>query len=351
MKSLAGVELTTENAIGQGRFVRVFSDKQISKLLAAKYGRGGLCLKVLRAAGAEWEGVPVVDVARLQNIGAMHGVAPRIYEIVRVADDQVAQVTDFAAPAGEPSLKAIEAVTRFLQEAGVGTAKRTGPNGAAKWDLVTSVKNWGGDLFLDWGGLYLTKPERYLAEVAKRAAVNITRAKRGQKVSRTYQAVKAIGLNGSRDIIHRIEKMELLNIDFKGKTVLDLGCNLGAFCHYAAKRGAKRVTGIDLPILADPAREIANWLGYWNIDFIGAELPEIELGGSFDIVLALSVCNHMGGYGKWMAEACNDLLILEGHGGDKPERYTAEMGRDFAEVDVIGFTTDSMRRPVIIGRK
>lgn len=352
MKTLAGIEINSSNTVGQGRFVRVIAGKPAEKVLEERYGRKGLCLKVLRYEGALWEGVDLVEATRLQNLGAIHGVAPRVYDIVRLPDGHLAQVTDFIEQAGEPRPAAIRALIDFLQEAGAGTAKRIGPNGATKWDIVTSVKNWGGDLFLDWGGLYFAELEKYLLGLGQRAAVDITRARRGQPVKRTYQTVSEFQLSGSREMGHRIKMMGLDRLDFKGKLVLDLGCNLGLFCHYAAKRGARRVLGIDLPVIADPAREITNWLGFWNVDFCGRELP-VELDSIFDIVLALSICNHVGGYGQWMAQACRPggLFILEGHGGDEPERYAPAMKRDFSKVKLAGYTTDSMRRPVIVGRK
>jgi tetratricopeptide (TPR) repeat protein/SAM-dependent methyltransferase len=44
----------------------------------------------------------------------------------------------------------------------------------------------------------------------------------------------------------RIKESGLLEFDFIGKSVLDIGCNLGLFSLIAAQRGARKVTGIDV---------------------------------------------------------------------------------------------------------
>jgi SAM-dependent methyltransferase len=340
-------------AVGKGRFCRVVYSEQLDKLLEAFYGRKGLCLKIARFAGDVLEGAPLTAVVKLQNVAAMHGLAPRVYDIVKVGG-MAAQVTDFMPPKQEPTLEGVARLVNFLLEAPARTEKRVGPEGASKWDIVTSNSNWGGDVFLDWGGLVLGNPEQYADQLRDRVAVNITAAHRGEGVEHTYQALPELNLSGSRNFAERVKAIQLHKLDFNGKDVLDLGCNLGEFCFYASRRGARRVVGVDMPFLAKPMREVANWLGYWNVDFAGAQLPDERIATDverFDIVFALSVCNHVGGYAGWIADLCRDTLVLEGHGGDDPARYTADLQRDFKRVDLIGYTTDVYRRPVFVCRK
>ena len=343
---------------GLGRFCRILHNKALCKLLAERYGRPRLCLKVLRAPGDIWEGTRLVEAVQLQNLAAERGVAPRVYAIVQLKDGRLAQVTDWAAPNAEPSLKAIERLVQFLQDPQVATTKLIGPDGPPKWDIVTSVKNWAGDLFLDWGGLHLKYPEQFVSNLVDRVSVGISVAERGKPVGVTYQGLPELDLTGQRHAQHRIDIMQLDRLDWRGQTVLDLGCNLGAFCFYAERRGAQRVVGVDRGMLAEPMREVASWFGHWNVDFVGADLAgqAASIQGAtaierFDVVLALSICNHIGGYGSWMADLCADTLVLEGHGGDDPTRYLGNLQQDFAEVDMIGFTTDLMQRPVFVCRK
>ena len=51
-----------------------------------------------------------------------------------------------------------------------------------------------------------------------------------------------------RSIISSIEFFARFqnSVDFKGKTVLDVGCGRGATCFYMALNGASKVVGIDI---------------------------------------------------------------------------------------------------------
>ncbi|EFL51552.1 Methyltransferase type 12 [Solidesulfovibrio fructosivorans JJ]] len=58
------------------------------------------------------------------------------------------------------------------------------------------------------------------------------------------------------------------NLDVVGKSVVDLGCNLGYFAFRAAWRGATRVLGCDVdPDVIRTARELARLHGLDNVDF------------------------------------------------------------------------------------
>jgi SAM-dependent methyltransferase len=80
--------------------------------------------------------------------------------------------------------------------------------------------------------------------------------------------------------------------DLTGKSVLDVGCFLGAYCIEAWRRGARKVVGVD--ISRDHVRQsktIAEILGapieYHRMD-IEEEMPD----GPFDYVLYLNVLHH-----------------------------------------------------------
>ncbi|NIP87209.1 MAG: hypothetical protein GTO03_17270, partial [Planctomycetales bacterium] len=151
----------------------------------------------------------------------------------------------------------------------------------------------------------------------------------------------------SRSMVMRLEE-----VDWSGKDVLDLGCNLGVTGWEFARRGARRVVGVDLPHVAQVARELANWVGWWNVDVLGLRLPAereriVELSGleGFDVVLALSVDRQIG-YAPWMAELCREVFFLEGHVPDKEETYRERLEADFKRVEFLGATRDHGPRPV-----
>jgi len=157
---------------------------------------------------------------------------------------------------------------------------------------------------------------------------------------------------------HRVEMMKLDELDFASKTVLDIGCSLGLFCHDALERGAKRAVGIERgQKRIDVCYEVANWLGCWNTDFLDFNLPTergkiVEETGiaSFDVVYALSVDRQVG-YDSWMAEMCDDVFYLEGHVPDREHTYRERLKADFSEVEYLGMTRDHGPRPLFRCRK
>jgi ribosomal protein L11 methyltransferase len=80
----------------------------------------------------------------------------------------------------------------------------------------------------------------------------------------------------------------LPSINFSGKTVCDLGCNLGYFSFMAARGGAVRVTGLDVdPLVVEGAGILAAMQGFDNMRFQVSDFlrqPPEEL---YDVVLVI----------------------------------------------------------------
>jgi SAM-dependent methyltransferase len=102
-----------------------------------------------------------------------------------------------------------------------------------------------------------------------------------------YQTVG--GVKGNSDSEAKLTKLRLPEL--KGKSFLDLGCNMGFFCRVAAQRGAARVVGVDQNEAAiaearqlDPSGEYiaANWFD---------ALRKIE--GKFDVIVHLSAFHYV----------------------------------------------------------
>ena len=82
-------------------------------------------------------------------------------------------------------------------------------------------------------------------------------------------------------------------VDFKGKTVLDLGCNCGAISLYLAELGAK-VTGVDVsPERVSLCKRLNRFLG------LNAEFGEFNLSaanpisGDYDIIIAFAITGRV----------------------------------------------------------
>ena len=105
----------------------------------------------------------------------------------------------------------------------------------------------------------------------------------------------------------------------KGKTILDLGCCLGATGHWCLSNGAAHYTGVELQAgYADAGRRLFEqyWPGRYTIEQASIEdwlrRPELP---SFDIVCALGVIYAFTDY-YWILKRCTEIsrsiLAIEG---------------------------------------
>lgn len=129
------------------------------------------------------------------------------------------------------------------------------------------------------------------------------RAYNGQ--SKPYQDIGGQEVKGHRNTKKRLK---LLNFpkDLSGKTVLDLGCNMGAFCLEMIERNAHRVVGLDLSHssinICQGIKEVKlkqdkryKHLEYYvvNVNLGLNPLIHISRYQKFDYLLALSVWKHI----------------------------------------------------------
>ena len=79
-------------------------------------------------------------------------------------------------------------------------------------------------------------------------------------------------------------------LDFKGKTVLDLGCNFGYYSFLARRAGARRVLGIDADARIIRGCEIITALnGVDGVAFLAIDIVKAEGIGRFDIGLMIDL--------------------------------------------------------------
>jgi len=83
--------------------------------------------------------------------------------------------------------------------------------------------------------------------------------------------------------------------ELSGATVLDIGCGTGRYSVECAKRGAKRVVGIDFaPAMIEFSKNIAKQMNVADIcEFICADFLTYSFEESFDIVLALGLFDYI----------------------------------------------------------
>jgi 2-polyprenyl-3-methyl-5-hydroxy-6-metoxy-1,4-benzoquinol methylase len=102
--------------------------------------------------------------------------------------------------------------------------------------------------------------------------------------------------------------------DLAGKSVLDVGSYLGAFCLEALRRGASEAVGIELnPDRLRQARAIAEMLGR-PAEYRQVDIDELSAERRFDVCLCLNILHHLRDPIRLLhtlADVTRERLILE----------------------------------------
>jgi len=291
-------DLVLGEKLSRGQNVGIYKPEGLDEM----YARKNLCLKVFNDESEIWghpRGVgrsPIEESTKVQNLMAMRGLAPKIYDIIEIGG-KTAQVTDYLT--GEMKVVPISD-ERFHFD---GNEKKFAEN-----FIDGKFVDFQGTVFKDY------KASKIEATLKAFKGVKSKGAPDG-----AYQSTKYF--RGLRDTEERLARFDFK--EFEGKTVLDIGCSNGVMSQEAIKLGAKRVVGLDRPQVVEVAEEMAIYDGFFNIDFFGLELdsttyPKLfELTGiiKFDIHLFLAMENWIG-WPEWVKNC--DRLYYEGHGARRP---------------------------------
>ncbi|SDL49300.1 ribosomal protein L11 methyltransferase [Maridesulfovibrio ferrireducens] len=83
---------------------------------------------------------------------------------------------------------------------------------------------------------------------------------------------------------------EFTELDFTGKTVCDLGCNLGHFTFYAHERGAKEVVGYDMePKVIKGAKKLAALYNIEGVEFETCNFASEPATRTFDMGMLIDI--------------------------------------------------------------
>lgn len=285
--------------------------------------------------------VSLREATKIQNICWIHGLAPRVYDIIGVCIGQakhLAQVTDWIEPlpcTNEQALDIYKKVKELGEEYGFKNAKN---------DVQTADIGAGGVL-LDFNTFHFT--DNHIEKI-KGKYINL-----GRYGKIYYHNVPEWGLvNAPRKNEERTKWLGLGKINFKGKDVIDIGCAGGFFCRHSKDREAGRVIGIDHggkgsedPIKA--TKLLSNELEYWDVDFfnidIQSEAEKIKAISPAHIVFFLSMNFHVG-IPDWLPGITKEVCVFEDN--SKERNAKEQLEKMFTRVELVGHAEDHGNKPV-----
>ena len=347
---------------GNGVFTFIYRGPQLDEIQAL-WDRKNCCIKILKNieksnpftedVKKKWwgfstlsKGSLLTEAVAIQNLYAIHNVAPRVYAVFVIVVNGEKHWAMLVEDMGH--IEKVDGDTENACNALInGPLKELAKiYGIKVFDDGVEYNIMQGK-YVDFQGFHFT--EDHKERIKKRLIGVANVGKWGPWMN--YQDILELEIRGGRNMEHRIKALHLDEVDFRGKTVLDVGCSEGAFCRYAIDRGAKRVMGIDLKGVTKPAAALSYYLGYNNIDYKGYDLRydvPTDLG-PFDITLFLSMGLHIG-YPTWLNLMTRELLVFEGNGRDVDASCIQMMKDSFKTVEEKGFSEDLNRRPVVWAR-
>ncbi len=129
------------------------------------------------------------------------------------------------------------------------------------------------------------------------------------------------------------------SVDFTGKRMLELGCNMGLLSNFAKMHGAAETHGVDHdPTIVDAARTVADAFQtgstFEQLDLMGSERWEERLSG-YDLVTALSVVHWLPDRDRVLRFLARHAeLLYEGH-DELPDEIALLNSLGFDQVDVV----------------
>lgn len=157
--------LPARNSSGRSFFV-VLSD-ELQRVLADRYGRKNLCLKICREKPVGPEGKPryrfqerLRDAVTIQNLFAYEGLAPRVYDFVLLNGSRFALVMDFIRRDTKHRLNSraslqsevFPRIEQLMEELGLCSGRR-------RLEFDTGIRNFVNGKLVDFNGFFFKSTE------------------------------------------------------------------------------------------------------------------------------------------------------------------------------------------------
>lgn len=312
-----------------GRKSRFYWKKESIEKLGLSYKRGR-AYKIIIKQLKDFNSLIISNIFFSQ-----YGLAPRIYRVGKFRGWKFIEM-DYV-----PKKPADFEVTRKMIEAIAGEVDFIS---VYEHDLVHK-NNYRGNKYLDYHGFEVDLPK--FEDWLLTKITNDTHWGHRNDNDENYPYQTFRDFVGKRKSISRIRRLGLDKIDFKGKSVLDIGCNMGYFLYYAKNKGATRLVGLDKKEVIRLADLYQFYKTNGGIEFYGEELTPKTLDkyGKFDVVLYLAMVHSLG-YPKELRSIAKYLLVFEGHNMQAVETTKKELENIFPKVEFRGFSEDRGKRPV-----
>lgn len=158
------------------------------------------------------------------------------------------------------------------------------------------------------------------------------------------------GFRSQRDDIFNV-------IDFNGRTVLDIGSNLGELCRHALRGGAAHVTGVEYDPLFSLLAELItlhSGIPEDRYSLINADVTkEFKFDQHYDIILAFSVFTYISHRLADIAASVKRTMLIETHVvSDNLDRgYVNPLKEHFPTLIVLGTTDWGLDRKFADGKR
>jgi hypothetical protein len=291
------------------------------------------------------------------NLLYLEGVAPRLYDLIEIVDSRGQLWTAYVVEhieAGGPSDAEYDRIIgklKSLADQGLITLINSElwnvdnfrrPDCAG--NLIVSAN--GRAAYVDIHNFILYRYEDYLCQLARSVGAishfgDRTHVLGGKSGSFLYQEIPGVDLPAKRSPRERMQTLDKLanqaGLDFSGKVIFDIGCNLGLMGAEYLRRGARWLQGWDLPHVVAAAEKVLLATGCTRFSLGGVHFSRLcdltsglpahlqDVRPQDGIVNYLAVRGHVG----WL-EGLKALpwryMIYEGHQDDTDlEGYVGEL--------------------------
>jgi SAM-dependent methyltransferase len=151
-----------------------------------------------------------------------------------------------------------------------------------------------------------------------------------------------------RDSARRFEQFGIGPMQIEGKSVLDLGSNVGGILFALQPFAPSHCLGIEYDAeKVASAQKVAAYNGLHNVEYRQGDIDHLQVGsvgGPFDVVLCLAVEKHIQDQTRlfrFLGEVTSETLFFEGNSTTNPEQVRSNLSSaGFRRINLLGMSDD-----------